>query len=330
MTEVGFFLGIDAAPNRTTAAVADNKGIVRAVAEGPGIAMDKVPHVDQQRLIHGIVDEVLAQANLPRYQLTAATIGVCGAESTRARRRIEPWMSRIVAPAPCLTECPAILTLRATTKDAVGVGLVVDERTSCVGRDRYGRRHSVGGHGAVSGDVGYAEDLAMRALGGAWMAEDGRAGPSSLSRALPGAVGVESVRGLPDLLEHGELPPEVVEAAVACLFEEAEAGDGLAEKIVEDTGHRLGASVVAAMRTLNLRASNAVVVLDGTMFTRPNHGLLVEATQQRILSAVNEAHVIVGETDRVLGAILFARDMVDHAPLAFADRIRAQTRTLTV
>ena len=324
----GFFLGIDAAAHGTTAALADEQGIVRAGAVGPGVtpATASAPHY--QRFVHAIVDEVLERASLPRTCLSAVAIGISGAETSSAQRRMASWIQPTVAPARFHIECPAILSLRAATRDAVGVSLVADHRTSCVGRDRYGRRHSVGGHGAISGDVGYAQDLAMRALGGAWMAEDGRAGPSSLSTAIPEAVGVGSVQRLPEVLERGELPSSVVETAVACLFEQADAGDGLAEKIVEDTGMRLGSSAIATLRALSLNAHNAVVVLDGAMFTRPSQARLVHATQQRILSAVNEAHVITARTPRVIGAILFARDLMDHAPLAFADRVRRQASTL--
>ena len=320
----GFFLGIDAAAHGTTAALADGSGALRSVASGPGVSPGRLTSADQQRLIQEVIADVLHRARLPPSRLTSVAVGISGAESASSRRRTEAWVNRAAAPAPSMTECPAILSLRAATRDAVGVGIVVDHRTTCVGRDRYGRRHAVGGHGPVSGDVGYAEDLAMRALGGAWMAEDGRAGPSSLSAAIPASVGVDSVHRLPELLERGELPHEVVETAVACLFAEAEAGDGLAEKIIEDTGSRLGAAAIATMRSLTLRAANAVVVLDGAMFTRPEQVRLVRATERRILSAVNEAHVIVARTPRVLGAVLFARDLMDHAPLAFADRIRGQ------
>ena len=324
----GFFLGIDAAAHGTKAALADERGAVRAVAVGGGMVPKRLSAAEQQRHIDAIIEEVVQRAGISRALLTAVAVGVSGAESDTAQRRIQAWLSRAVAPARCITECPATLSLRAATRDAVGVGLMVDHRTSCVGRDRYGRRHAVGGHGAISGDVGYAEDLAMRALGGAWMAADGRAGPSSLSTAIPEALGVGTVERLHELLEHGELPPAVVDTAVACLFAEADEGDGLAEKIIEDTGQRLGASVVATMRALSLRAANAVVVLDGTMFVRSDQQRLVAATKQRILNAVNEAHVFVARTERVLGAILFARDLMNHAPLAFADRVRGQTRVL--
>ncbi|MEL7367273.1 MAG: BadF/BadG/BcrA/BcrD ATPase family protein [Myxococcota bacterium] len=328
MQGADFFVGIDAAAHATTAAVADSHGLVRSVAKGPGVSPGRINAADHQRLLHQVVEETMARARVDRSRMTAVAVGMSGAETPSGKRRIEAWVNRVLAPVRCMTECPAILSLRAATRDAVGVGLVVNQRTSCVGRDRYGRRHAVGGHGAVSGDVGNTDDLAMRVLGAAWMADDGRAGPSSLSTAIPRAVGVDSVQRLPEILERGELSASVAEAVIACLFAEAESGDGLAEKIIEDTGSRLGASAVAGMRALNLRAANAVVVLDGAMFTRPTHQRLVEATQKRIISAVNEAHVIVANTPRVLGAVLFARDLMDHAPLAFADRVRGQAQAV--
>ncbi len=325
-----FFVGIDATRHETTVAVADEHGNVGAEAVGCGFTPERTVLDEQRRNVLSVLAEALAKASITQDQVSAVTVGIVGAESSSGRERNEAWLSRALAPARCLVECPAVLSLRAATRDAVGVGLIADHRTSCVGRDRYGRRHAVGGHGEISGDVGYARDLAMRALGAAWMAEDGRAGPSSLSTALPESLGVASVQRLPELLDEGELPASVVEQAVDCLFEQALLGDGLAEKIIEDTGGRLGATVVAALRQLSLRAANAVVVLDGAMFTRPDHADLLRATRQRILSAVNEAHVMVSETPRVLGAVLFARDLMDHAPLAFADRIRQQAPTLGV
>lgn len=328
--EAEFFLGIDASVRGTTAAVADATGVVVAATEGPGIPVTKSSAAKRTAILRGVIEAVLGRACIPPGQVSAVAAGISGAESSEARRQTEAWVNKAVAAvsAPCFTECPAILSLRAATRDAVGVGLVAEWRTTCVGRDRYGRRHSVGGHGAISGDVGYAEDLAMRALGAAWMASDGRAGPSSLSTAIPDAVGVGAVRRLPELFERGELPSAVVQTAVDCLFAEAELGDGLAQKIIEDTGQRLGAAAVATLRALSLRAANAVVVLDGSMFTGPGRHLLVGATRQRIRSAVSEAHVIVARSQRVVGAILFARDLLDHAPLAFADRLRGQAGAL--
>jgi N-acetylglucosamine kinase-like BadF-type ATPase len=203
------------------------------------------------------------------------------------------------------------------------VGLVAGTGTNCVGRDRYGRRHQVGGMGAVSGDVGYAEDLAMRAVGGAWLASDGRAAPSALTQSVPKALGVEVIEEVPRVLVRGELPEPLIKKVVTCLFAEARAGDGMAQRIIEDTGARLGSAGAAVLRTLMLRGPNAVVVLGGAMFQSSGHGLLVEATERRIRQSISEAHVVLLEVPPVVGAVLFARDLIGPAPLSFATTMRA-------
>lgn len=176
--------------------------------------------------------------------------------------------------------------------------------------------------GAISGDVGYAEDLAMRAIGGAWMASDGRIGPSTLSKSVPAAIGVDVIEEIPRHLVRGVIPEPVIKRVVQCLFQEARSGDGLALRIIEDTGARLGAAAAAVMRTLVLRGSNAIVVLGGAMFQTEGHELLSEAAERRIRNTVNEAHVIKLDLNPVIGAVLFARDLVSPAPLAFAQTLR--------
>jgi N-acetylglucosamine kinase-like BadF-type ATPase len=165
----------------------------------------------------------------------------------------------------------------------------------------------------------------MRAVGAAWMATDGRIGPSSLARAIPVALGAQSVEDIPALLVRGEIPEPLVRKIVTALFEEAEGGDGVACRIVEDTGERLGGAASAVMRQLVLRGSNAVVVLGGAMFQAPGHRLLNEATERKIRRGVNEAHVILLEVQPVIGAVLFARDLINHSPLGFATRLRAES-----
>ena len=126
-------------------------------------------------------------------------------------------------------------------------------------------------------------------------------------------------------LVRGEFPEPIVRRIVTCLFAEARAGDGLAVRIIEDTGSRLGTAAAAAMRALVLRGSNAVVVLGGAMFQSEGHELLVAAADQRIRETINEAHVVVLRVPPAVGAVLFARDLINHAPLDFAMRLRTES-----
>jgi N-acetylglucosamine kinase-like BadF-type ATPase len=322
MTEL--YLGVDGGGTKTVAAIVDGSGHVVSAARAGGSNYQSIGRTAAAAELRAAVEVALRDASVELKQITAAAFGIAGADRAPEMEVVQGMVGEAVPVAKRFVENDALLVLRAVTKDAVGVGLIAGTGTNCVGRDRYGRRHQVGGMGQISGDVGYAEDLAMRAIGGAWMSTDGRTGPSRLAEKVPRAIGVDTVEDIPRHLVRGVLPEPLIRKVVHCLFEQAREGDGLALRIIEDTGARLGAAAAALMRTLVLRGSNAVVVLGGAMFQSDGHELLVEAVERRIRNTVNEAHVIKLNLNPVIGALLFARDLVSPAPLQFAQQLRGE------
>lgn len=319
------FLGVDGGGTKTLAVIADAEGHILAAGRAGGSNYQAVGERAAGLELRVAIDAALRSCGAKLEQITAAGFGIAGADREPEMQAVLHMVDRVAPVARRFVENDALLVLRAATKDAVGVGLISGTGTNCIGRDRYGRRLQVGGMGAVSGDAGYAEDLARRTVGAAWMASDGRTAPSSLSSAIPRALGLSAVEETPRIMVHGEMLEASVRKVVSALFEEARRGDGMACRIIEDAGQRLGAAAVAVMRTLVLRGSNAVVVLGGAMFQTPGHESLVEATEKRIRETVTEAHVILLEHLPVVGALLFARDVVGHAPLPFALRLRAES-----
>jgi N-acetylglucosamine kinase-like BadF-type ATPase len=319
------FLGVDGGGTKTIAVIADGEGHILSAGRAGCSNYQSIGERAAGRELRVAIDLALRGAGAELTDVTTAGFGIAGADREPEMAIVQTMVESFSPVARRFVENDALLVLRAATKDAVGVGLVAGTGTNCIGRDRYGRRFQVGGMGAISGDVGYAEDLAMRTVGAAWMATDGRTGPSSLARAVAQALHVNSVEEVPGLLVRGEIPEPLVRKIVAALFAEAEQGDGLACRIVEDTGERLGAAAAAVMRHLVLRGPNAVVVLGGAMFQAAGHRLLLEATERKIRRIVTEAHVIRLEVQPVIGAVLFARDLVTHAPLAFANKLRAES-----
>jgi N-acetylglucosamine kinase-like BadF-type ATPase len=319
------YLGVDGGGTKTVAAVADATGKVLSAGRAGGSNYQSIGKTNAARELRTAIDLALRGAGADLGSITAAALGIAGADRAAEMAVVQEMVAEAVPVTKRFVENDALLVLRAATKDAVGVGLVAGTGTNCVGRDRYGRRHQVGGMGAISGDVGYAEDLAMRAIGSAWMAFDGRMGPSVLSTAVPKALGVDSIQEIPIRLVRGVVPEPMIKKVVQCLFQEARSGDGLALRILEDTGSRLGSAAAAVMKTLVLRGSNAIVVLGGAMFQTEGHEILVDAAERRIRNTVNEAHVIKLAINPVIGAVLFARDLVSPAPLAFAQALRGES-----
>lgn len=325
MNDRALFLGVDGGGTKTIAIISDGEGHIISAGRAGCSNYQSIGERAAGRELRVAIDLALRGAGAKLSDVTTAGFGIAGADREPEMAIVQSMVESFAPVSRRFVENDALLVLRAATKDAVGVGLVAGTGTNCIGRDRYGRRFQVGGMGAISGDVGYAEDLAMRTVGAAWMSTDGRTGPSSLSRAVAAALNVKSVEEVPALLVHGEIPEPLVRKIVASLFAEAENGDGVACRIVEDTGERLGAAAAAVMRQLSLRGPNAVVVLGGAMFQAAGHRLLIEATERKIRRVVTDAHVIRLEVQPVVGAVLFARDLVAHAPLSFANKLRAES-----
>lgn len=318
------YLGVDGGGTKTVAVICDERGHVVGAGRAGGCNYQSIGERAASSELRAAVESALGSAGLKIDDIDSAALGVAGADREEEMAIVEKMVAGVVPVERVFVENDALLVLRAATRDAVGVGLVAGTGTNCVGRDRYGRRHQIGGMGYVSGDVGFAEDLAMRAVGGAWMATDGRTGPSTLSSAIVETLGLSRIEDTHQKLVRGVFPESLVRKIVACLFAQARAKDGLALRIIEDTGQRLGAAAAALMRTLVLRGPNAVVVLGGAMFQTPGHEALVEAAERRIRDTVNEAHVVLLTVKPVVGAVLFARDLVNHAPLDFATTLRSE------
>lgn len=322
------YLGVDGGGTKTVAALADETGQIVAAARAGGSNYQDIGISSAGAELRVAVQSALQKVGASLSDVAGAAFGMAGADRATEMMIVQGMVDEYVPVSRRYVENDALLVLRAGTKEAVGVGLVAGTGTNCIGRDRYGRRHQIGGMGPISGDVGYAEDLAMRTLGGAWKAFDGRSGPSALSAAVCGDFGVAAVDELVQLMVRGELPEPVVRKVVQCLFRCAREGDGLARRIVEDTASRMGAAAAAAMRALVLLGPNAVLVLGGAMFQTKGHELLVDACAKRVREAVSEAHVIVLDTNPVVGALLFARDIVEHASRDFALAARAGGRDI--
>ncbi len=325
---MSLYLGVDGGGTKTVAAVADESGQIVSAARAGGSNYQDIGVSSAGAELKAAVQSALHKVGASMSDVAGAAFGMAGADREAEMKIVQGMVDEYVPVSRRYVENDALLVLRAGTKEAVGVGLVAGTGTNCIGRDRYGRRHQIGGMGPISGDVGYAEDLAMRTLGGAWKAVDGRSGPSALSAAVCEDLGVDAVDALVELMVRGELPEPVVRQAVQCLFRCARQGDGLARRIVEDTASQMGAAAAAAMRALVLLGPNAVLVLGGAMFQTPGHELLVDACAKRVREAVSEAHVIVLDTNPVVGALLFARDIVEHASRDFALAARAGGRDI--
>jgi N-acetylglucosamine kinase-like BadF-type ATPase len=176
---------------------------------------------------------------------------------------------------------------------------------NCIGRGPDGRRVQIGGMGRVSGDAGFAADLALRAAAAAWRAHDGR-GPRSVLPAMVSArLGLERLEALADRCPHDRFGDADQRALIASLFDAVAAGDPAGVDVIEAVAEQMAAAARTALAQLALDGADATVVLGGAMLQLPEHLPLADAIRARL----GGVRSVILAVPPVTGALLWAADL---------------------
>ncbi len=237
-------VGVDGGATRTRFLLADGSGRILGRREGGGALLGVG---DEEELGNRLVREVRALAGeldepLPVEVLCAGLAGVAGREE--ARRRLEAKLvDHEVARRVHLVSDGEIAFFDAFGE---GPGILLVAGTGSIAKAKRGpgaELRRVGGWGALLGDEGSGYGIGLAGLRAAIRASEGRGADSALVDVLPEALELDSIRELKSWVDTADkagiaaLGPRVVRTA--------EAGDRVAEEIVDDAVRALTAHVRA-------------------------------------------------------------------------------------
>ncbi|MFJ4337500.1 N-acetylglucosamine kinase [Streptomyces sp. NPDC088915] len=314
--DAGTLLAVDAGNSKTDVAVLSGDGHVLGAARGGGF---QPPLVGVATAVDGLAETVAracADAGVPaEFAHVTACLANADLPVEEAALRDEVlsrgW-SRSVR-----VHNDTFAVLRAGVDGPRGVAVVCGAGINCVGMTPDGRTARFPAIGKISGDWGGGGGMADEALWCAARGEDGRGGPTELSRALPAHFGLETMYALIEALHLGRIPMERRHELAPVLFRVSAAGDPVALSLV----HRLAEEVVAmasvALGRLGLLDEPAPVLLGGSVLAA-RHPQLEERV--RALLAVRAPKAAVGfvTAPPVLGAGLLALDERAADPSAAA------------
>ncbi|MER6157009.1 BadF/BadG/BcrA/BcrD ATPase family protein [Streptomyces sp. NPDC001868] len=205
---------------------------------------------------------------------------------------------------PCLVVGDAELLAPAAGFDR-GVGLVAGTGSVAVGRSADGAPVQVGGWGAVLGDEGGAAGLVREAARAVWAAHDRGEAPDALADRLTAAFRVSEVPALGGALESATDVSADWGRHAPAVFEAAEEGSLLAQRVIAEGGRALGA-LVARLAARGVPVDD-VVVAGGTILSRP---ALYSAFAEALLDAVPSARPHVLQVPPVEGALALSRTLL--------------------
>jgi N-acetylglucosamine kinase-like BadF-type ATPase len=300
-------LGVDGGNTKTVAVIAELDGTI--VGAGRGGRSDIYNTPDEAAAIDEIriaVEAALAEAGASAGDIAVGAFSMAGADWPEDVDLLRRGMGQLGFGRQILVVNDAIGALRAGTPDGVGVGVTCGTGIAIGARNLQG---DVWYSGNWIVAVGGAE-LGQRALVAVYEAHLGLGPPTSLTEGILAffeAASVEEVlhrctaRGTDrNWMDQARLAP--------ILLDEADAGDTVACRIVEEAGTRDADVAVVAVRAVGLDRGPFPLVLGGGLMRHPS-GLLERAIAGRFLAVLPRAEIVDDVPEPVIGATLLAIDL---------------------
>lgn len=234
-----YFLGVDAGGTKTRAVLAEASGVVRGRGEaGPGNWQAQGAAAAGVEIARA-VREALAGAGVEATAVGGSFFGLAGVrtETERAVMRAELealGLGGVVGIGSDLEAAHA-----GALAGGPGVVVIAGTGSAAWGRSASGESWQAGGWGWLADDKGGGYWLAVRALAAACEGEDGRGAATTLGARAAEFFGQAGLREVLRELHAGTRDRAALAAFAREVREAAEAGDRVAERLVDDAAEEL-------------------------------------------------------------------------------------------
>jgi len=244
-------VGVDGGGTGSRAVVLDPSG--RVLGREVGSAAIVVPGAETASLeaIQDLVSRVLRAAGLPPGTSARALVaGLAGVGREADRERIEVMLGATLANLGLARRVAVRNDAEVALHDAFGEGpgilLVGGTGSIALARLPSGRTLRTGGWGALAGDEGSGWSLGLGAVRAVLRGMDGRGPATTLTRGVVAAFGTDDSAELVDRLRTAAKGQ--VAALAPRVAASAEAGDAVADALVEEAAAALAAHVAPLVR----------------------------------------------------------------------------------
>ncbi|WP_330457886.1 ATPase [Streptomyces sp. NBC_00820] len=306
-------LAIDAGNSKTDVAVVTARGEVLATARGGGFRPPAVGLEAAMDALAAPVAQALAAAGLSAVAHVSACLANADLpveeEQLAAALHARGWGGSVEV------RNDTFAILRAGVAEPRGVAVVCGAGINCVGMRPDGRTARFPALGRISGDWGGGWAMAEEALWHAARAEDGRGGPTALSRTLPAHFGLPSVYALIEALHLDRIDHAHRHELTPVLFATAVQGDPVARSLVDRLAEEVATMATVALTRLDLLGERTPVLLGGSVLTAA-HPRLNDGIRALLFARAPKADVHVVRASPVMGAALLGLDRLKATPEA--------------
>lgn len=302
---MGYVMGIDGGGSQTTAVMADESGCVVSIGRSEGANHQGIGMEGASQHLVEAVEGALSQAGVGRDGVDFFQYGLAGADRDRDFAILRDGLGRLPY-GPWEVVSDAWEGLRAGTDDFVGVSVVCGSGTNAVGRNRRGHEVQVGGFGYLFGDTAGGRDLAhegFRAAVRSWQ----RRGPATvLTDLIPARFGLRDMEQVYNHCLDNDTPIPLDLAIL--VHRAAEAGDVVAQGMLQYMGRELGLAANAVLDHLGIDDEPMPIVLVGSVVQKGQSRFLLNALEDTVLGRFDAAYLRMLDVPPVYGAVLLALD----------------------
>jgi N-acetylglucosamine kinase-like BadF-type ATPase len=297
------FLGVDGGGSKTAALLADEQGQVHGRGLS-GAANYQIVGMEQTvASVRQAVEEAL-QGRAP----DAICYCMAGADMPYDFEQLQGALGSLGFTCPAVIHNDVISIFRAGSRFPYGVGIVCGTGFNAGGISRDGREFRLPALGAITGDCAGGEHLGVGAMGAAFRAWDGRGQPTLLADAILRTFNAPDFETLADWYVQQKIEYQRIIELAPLVFEMAEQGDAVAQRLIREQGVELGTAANAVLRRLQLTDADCDVVLGGSVIY--GKGRLLMDTVNEIVHELNPAAIVRRlDVPPVAGAVLLAADL---------------------
>jgi len=299
------FLGVDGGGTKTAAVLLDSDGkeIARAVS-GPSNFFT-VGQAIAQASLQEAISQVLSLAGLAATDVTAIGLGMAGVDRPGDRTVVRAMLSRFARFSRVVIANDAEAALVGGVGRRHGVVLIAGTGAIAYGVNARGVARRADGWGYLVGDEGSALWIGQEGLRAVARACDGRGPATALKDRLVSHLGLPDTSSLVTLVYADDFGVPQLAGLAPLVSQAAQSGDVVARDVLREAGRRLGETVCAVIRGLDMTGESFEVVLMGGVLQARD--LVWETIVVAMTKIAPQAQVIEPRCDAAVGAALLAQ-----------------------
>jgi N-acetylglucosamine kinase-like BadF-type ATPase len=260
-----YVLGIDGGATKTLAVILAEDGRVRGSGLSGSSSYDNIGIDAARDSLHAAVQAARQSAGLSSVPFAAAFLGLAGVTSRQDRTIVEGMAADLRLADIIGVDHDCRVALAGGLSARAGIVLIAGTGSSCFGMNAQGERWQAGGWGHWISDEGSSYWLGLNALRLAMGAYDGR-WSTTLLDPIQARLGLQDMSEILHRLHVEGLSKTEIAALAPLVIETSQAGDALAQELIQQGAEALALCVQAVARRLGWADAPCELALVGGLF----------------------------------------------------------------